>query len=264
MLISAHVCHPSLANDNLAGIAVATYLALRLATRPRRRLSYRFVFAPGLIGAIVWLALNARTAGRIAHGLVLACAGDQGSPTYKRTRRGDADIDRAIVHVLTHSGRPFEVRAFSPFGYDERQYNSPGFDLPVGLFMRTPFGEYPEYHTSDDDLALVRPEALADSLSLLSATVDVLEGDVRYRNVLPYCEPQLGKRGLYRQFGGGKPDGQLELALLWVLNLSDGTHSLLDIAERAELPFPLVSQASEALSAVGLLEPLLTTSDATP
>ena len=255
VLVSAHVCHPSLANDNLSGVAVATYLAKELTRGPRRRLSYRFVFAPGLIGAIVWLARNEDAAERVQHGLVLACAGDAGRPTYKRTRRGDAPIDRAVAHVLAHSGRPHDLREFSPFGYDERQYNSPGFDLPVGVFMRTPYGEYPEYHTSADDLTVVRPEALADSLATLLATFDVLDGDQRYLNLNPKTEPQLGKRGLYRQLGGGKPGGDVELALLWVLNLSDGSHSLLDIAERAGLRFAAIREAADALAGVGLLAP---------
>ena len=255
VLVSAHVCHPSLANDNLSGVAVAIFLAKR-ARRPHAEkavLPFRLRTRAHRRDRV---ALPQRgDAARIAHGLVLACAGDAGSPTYKRTRQGDAPVDRAVAHVLAQSGRPYGIRDFSPFGYDERQYNSPGFALPVGVFMRTPYGEYPAYHTSSDDLTIVRPEALADSLSLLTATVDVLEGDVRYRNLHPRCEPQLGKRGLYRQLGGGKPGGDLELALLWVLNLSDGDHSLLDIAERADLSFALVRQAADALAAVELLEP---------
>ena len=252
VLVSTHVCHPSLANDNLSGIAVATFLAKELASRPRR-LTYRFVFVPGLIGSIVWLSRNEETVQRVRHGLVLACAGDAGRSTYKRSRRGDAVIDRAVAHVLRHSGQDYELRDFTPFGYDERQYNSPGFDLPVGLFMRTPHGEYPEYHTSADDLGVVRPEALVDSLAKLLSVVDVLEGERRYLNLNPKCEPQLGKRGLYRQVGGGKPDVGLERACLWVLNLSDGRHSLLDVAERADLPFALVREAADALLECGLL-----------
>ena len=254
VLVSTHVCHPSLANDNLSGIAMATFLARELSTR-RRRLSYRFVFAPGLIGSIVWLSRNEDTVARVRHGLVLACVGDAGRTTYKRSRRGDAVVDRAVAHVLRHSGQDYELRDFTPFGYDERQYNSPGFDLPVGLFMRTPHGEYAEYHTSADNLTVVRPEALADSLGKLLAVADVLESDRRYLNLNPKCEPQLGKRGLYRQLGGGKPGGELELALLWVLNLSDGHHSLLDIAERADLNFAVVREAADALERVELLAP---------
>src|SRR5690606_17084410 len=143
VLISCHVCHPSLANDNLAGIAVAVALAARLESP---RFTYRFVFAPGTIGAITWLARNRDRVGRIRAGLTLACAGDPGPLTYKRSRRGDAGIDRVLAHVL--AGRPHTILDFSPYGYDERQYCSPGFDLPVGSLTRTPYAGYPEYHTS--------------------------------------------------------------------------------------------------------------------
>src|SRR6185436_2237962 len=145
VLLSCHSCHPSLANDNLAGMAVATYLARRLAERPRK-LSYRFLFIPGTIGSITWLAKNRARVGRIKHGLVLSCLGDRGSLTYKRSRRGNALIDRAASHVLRHSG-DHTLLDFVPYGYDERQYCSPGFDLAVGCLTRTPNGKYPEYHT---------------------------------------------------------------------------------------------------------------------
>lgn len=236
VLISAHVCHPSLANDNLSGVAVATFLARALASLPRR-LSYRFVFAPGTIGAIAWLYANQERVSRIRHGLVISCAGDAGGVTYKRSRGGDAEVDRALTHVLEHSGDPFELLDFSPDGYDERQYGSPGFDLPVGCFMRTPHGRFPEYHTSADNLDLVRPAALADSMRKLLATVSVLEGNATYLNLNPRCEPQLGRRGL-------NPG---DLALLWVLNLSDGTRSLLDVADRSGLRFAAIRAAADAL-----------------
>jgi aminopeptidase-like protein len=250
-LVSTHVCHPSLGNDNLSGIAVATWLA-RALSQLRRRFTYRFLFVPGLIGPIVWLSRNEERVGRIRHGLVLACIGDPGHPTYKRTRRGNADIDRAVEHVLRDSGQQYRIREFAPLGYDERQFNSPGFDLPVGLLMRSPHGEYPEYHTSADDLSVVRPESLADSLAKLLSVVDVLEHDRRYVNLSPKGEPQLGRRGLYRTIGGGG-FRDLEPALLWVLNLSDGKSSLLDVAERSGLPFGAVREAALALSDVGLL-----------
>jgi aminopeptidase-like protein len=253
VLISCHCCHPSLANDNLSGIAVATYLARALSGQPLRY-SYRFLFAPGTIGAITWLALNEPRIPRIKHGLVLACLGDPGPSTYKRSRRGDAEIDRAVAHVLRHDGAPSRIVDFTPYGYDERQYCSPGFDLPVGSLMRTPHGQYPEYHTSADDLSLVRPEALADSLAKLLAVVHVLEHNRRYRNLHPRGEPQLGRRGLYRQMGGVKNATAREHALLWVLNLSDGDHTLLDIAERAGLFLPELAGAAAALMDAGLLE----------
>jgi aminopeptidase-like protein len=253
MLISTHVCHPSLANDNLSGIAVATFLAERLADMPRR-LSYRFLFVPGTIGAIVWLSRNSARLERIRHGLVLTSLGAPGPFTYKRSRRGDAEIDRAAAHVLQRTGM-HELHGFSPDGYDERQYCSPGFDLPVGRLTRTPNGCYPEYHTSADDLDLVRPEVLARSFETALDICTVLEGNGLYVSSSPYGEPQLGRRGLFGAAGGRREQVSGELALLWVLNLSDGAHSLLDVAERAGLPFATIRAAADDLLHAGLLEP---------
>lgn len=250
VLLSTHVCHPALGNDNLSGIVVAAFLGRRLAER-RRRLTYRLLFVPGTIGSIAWLARNESRASRIAHGLVLTCLGDAGAPTYKRSRRGDAVIDRAAAHVLAGRG-PHQLLDFTPWGYDERQYCSPGFDLPVGCLMRTPHGQFPEYHTSADDLDFVRPDALADSLELATAVLDLVDRNRVFVNRQPKGEPQLGRRGLYPPMGGGPP-GPDQLALLWVLNLSDGRHSLLDIAERARLPFDAVDRAASALAAHDLL-----------
>jgi aminopeptidase-like protein len=251
VLVSCHVCHPSLANDNLSGIAVATRLARRLAeTRPRY--SYRFLFAPGTIGSITWLARNEDRLGRIRHGLVLACVGDPGGFTYKRSRRGDAEIDQAVAHVLGR--RPgHRVVDFTPYGYDERQFCSPGFDLPVGCLSRTPYAQYPEYHTSADDLDLVGPAQLQESLEVCWEVVGVLEGNRRYRNLSPKGEPQLGRRGLYGQIGGRSDAEERQMAMLWVLNLSDGDSSLLQVAERAGLPFALVADVAGALERAGLL-----------
>jgi aminopeptidase-like protein len=253
ILISCHCCHPSLANDNLSGIALATRLAEHLGGLSLRY-SYRFLFIPGTIGSITWLAFNEDRVGRIEHGLVVTCVGDPGSPTYKRSRRGDAPIDRAAAHVLAHSRQPHRVVDFSPYGYDERQYCSPGFDLPVGSLMRTPNDEYPEYHTSADDLSFVRADALADSMSLYLRLLDVLENDGTYRNLSPKGEPQLGRRGLYPSSVGARGANPQLMARLWVLNLSDGGNSLLDIAERADLPFRDVKDAARALVDGGLLE----------
>ena len=252
VLLSTHVCHPSLANDNLSGIAVMTWLAQELAAREQRRYSYRFLFIPGTIGSITWLARNEESAGRIAHGLVAANLGDRGSFHYKRSRRGLAEIDKVVTAVLKASGERFGDEDFVPFGYDERQYCSPGFDLPVGSLTRTPWGRYPEYHTSADDLTFVRPAALAGSLSTYLKVVEVLEGNRRYLNLNPKCEPQLGRRGLYRTIGGDT-DRSRELALLWVLNLSDGYYSLLDVAERSGLSFAVIRQAADALLEAELL-----------
>ncbi|GAA0952475.1 DUF4910 domain-containing protein [Nonomuraea longicatena] len=249
VLISCHVCHPSLANDNLAGIAVAVELARWLAGRGELRHTYRFVFAPGTIGAITWLARNRDRVAAVRHGLTLACAGDPGPLTYKRSRRGDAEIDRAAAHVVGD-----RVLDFTPYGYDERQYCSPGFDLPVGSLTRTPYAGYPEYHTSGDNPGFVTEAAMADTLHALQRVVEILEGNRTYLNLSPYGEPHLGRRGLYGSLGGRSDTQETQLAMLWVLNLSDGEHSLLDIAERAQLPFTTVAEAAAALHEAGLVK----------
>jgi aminopeptidase-like protein len=253
VLVSCHVCHPSLANDNLSGIAVASRLARLLAEGPRPRYSYRFLFIPGTIGSITWLARNADRVGRIRHGLVLSGVGDPGGFTYKRSRRGDAEIDRAVAHVLGRSGRPHQLVDFSPYGYDERQFCSPGFNLPVGRLSRTEFATYPEYHTSADDLDLVGPAQLQDSLEVCREVVAVLEGNRRYRNLSPKGEPQLGRRGLYGQIGGRSDAEERQMAMLWVLNLSDGGMSLLDVAERSGLSLSLLAEVAGLLEEAGLL-----------
>jgi aminopeptidase-like protein len=246
ILISCHVCHPSLCNDNLSGISLATYLAKYL-TPLSLRYSYRFLFIPGTIGSITWLALNEAKAFRVKHGLVVAGVGDPGKSTYKKSRHGDAEIDKVVVHVLKASGENYEIIDFFPYGYDERQYCSPGFNLPVGCLMRTPHGRYAEYHTSADNLDLVRQEFLENSFSKYLSTICLLEGNRKYINTNPKCEPQLGKRGLYEGIGGHKEGPINQLAVLWVLNLSDGHYSLLDIAERSCLGFEMIRNAAEAL-----------------
>jgi len=251
VLISCHSCHPSLCNDNLSGMVVAARMAQIMATIPRRY-SYRFLWIPGTIGAITWLALNESILQGIRHGLVLSCVGDQGRFTYKRSRRGNAEIDQAVEHVLRAAGSDYDTLDFSPYGYDERQYCSPGINLPVGCFMRTPNGKYPQYHTSADDLKLVTGRALAESLYKLLGVVEVLERNHRYLNLNPKCEPQLGRRGLYRQMGGTSGTGSEE-AMLWVLNFSDGENSLLDIAGRSRIPFEKLADTADVLVANDLL-----------
>ena len=252
ILLSVHSCHPSLANDNLSGMVLAVFLARHLTGLPRRH-TIRVLFIPGTIGSITWLALNEAAARRrIRHGLVLSCLGDPGRSTYKRSRRGDALVDRAAAHVLRHGG-DHQLNDFVPYGYDERQYCSPGFDLAVGCLTRTPNGCFPEYHTSADNPEFVRPDALEDSLAKALAIIEVLEHDRTDLNRFPYCEPQLGRRGLYRATGGSSPS-ERAMAYLWVLNFSDGRHSLLDIAERAAMPFSVIRDAADTLATAGLLE----------
>jgi aminopeptidase-like protein len=255
VLFSCHVCHPSLANDNLSGIALALFLAKHLSN-VKRKYSYRFLFIPGTIGSITWLSLNERETSRIKHGLVLASLGAGDKFTYKKSRRGNAEIDQAVLNVLRHSGSSYDILDFSPYGYDERQFCSPGFDLPVGCFMRTPNGSFPQYHTSADNLDFVQPSLLAESFAVSLAIVSLLDNNVIYANQNPKCEPQLGKRGLYRAMGGVE-GGINELALLWILNLSDGTHSLLDIAERSGYAFDTIKRAADTLLDHRLLKPML-------
>ncbi len=251
ILISSHACHPSLANDNLSGLVVATFLA-DLLSRQARHYSFRFVFIPGTIGAITWLARNQEKVDRIRHGLVLTGIGDKGGFHYKKSRRGDTEVDRAAAHVLRHCGEGSEIVDFSPYGYDERQYCSPGFNLAVGCLMRSVWGTFPEYHTSADNLDFIHPAQLARSLRVCAAIADVLENNRLYRNLSPYCEPQLGKRNLYRSTGGESIGTEIN-ARLWVLNFSDGDNTLLDIAERSGLPFETINNAAELLRDGGLL-----------
>lgn len=254
-LLSAHVCHPSLANDNCSGVALLTHLAKRMAGL-RTRYTYRFLFAPGTIGAITWLARNEDRCQRIKHGLVVSMVGDGGGPTYKKSRRGHSEIDRAVVHAMHHSGLAPTILEFSPYGYDERQYCSPGFNLPVGLFQRSKFGEIPEYHTSGDNLEFIAPNHLSQSYGLIAETIDIVENNEVYCNTMPKCEPQLGRRGLYGPVGGDKGAAAANMAMLWILNLSDGMHSLLDIAERGSLPFSVIRDAARQLYRSGLLRPV--------
>ena len=252
VLISAHVCHPSLCDDNLSGIAVSAFLAKRVLAMDRRY-TYRFLYVPGTIGSITWLATHAEEARRIRHGLTLVCLGDRNRLTYKRTLGGNAEIDRAAALVLGHSGREWAAIDYFPYGYDERQFNSPGFRLPVGSLMRGRHGLFPEYHTSADDLDFVSGGQLVAALESAAAIVRVLEGNRAYRNLKPHGEPQLGKYGIYRAMGGPSDVGDLQLAMLWVLTLSDGGSTLLDVAERAGMPFELVRSAADLLLRHGLL-----------
>lgn len=256
VLISCHTCHPSLANDNLAGIAVGVALARQLAARPRR-LSYRFLFAPATIGSITWLALHQAAIPRIKHGFVITCAGDAGPVTYKKTRSGDAVVDRAMQHVLKTSGADHRIVAFHPYGYDERQFGSPGIKLPVGCLMRSIHGTFPEYHTSADNLDFIKPECMEDTLGKALDAIEVLEHNACFVNLKPMCEPKLGKYGLYGGGGGQRTGDFDELALLWVLNQSDGTNDLLTIAGKSGMTFRKILTAAQALEQAGLLRPAL-------
>ena len=251
VVVSSHVCHPSLANDNLSGLAVALELIDRISRWEERRLTYRFLFAPGTIGSLTWLSRHRDDLTRIRHGLVITGLGGGGPLVYKQTRRGDRPVDEAASHVV--QARAGEVRGYSPWGYDERQFNAVGFDLPVGRLTRTPHGEYPEYHTSADDLGFVGDAELEEAVDALVEILEVLEGDETYRNLSPYGEPQLGKRGLYPTTGGQSATDEV-LAMLWTLALSDGETPLLRVAQRSGLRFADLHHAARKLARAGLIE----------
>jgi aminopeptidase-like protein len=255
ILISVHVCHPSLANDNLSGIVVAVALAQQLLARRKSRLGVRFLFIPATIGSIAWLALNEDRLDRIRNGLVLTCVGDPGPFHYKRSRSG-AVVDTAVAHALSHSPYSHRIVDFDPYGYDERQYGSPGIGLPVGCLMRAVHGTFPQYHTSADNCEFVSADALGETLSLVDQVLEILDRDRVVKRVDGRGEPQLGRRGLYRAIAGQKEaGGASQMDLLWVLNQADGKHSLLDIAERAGVPFSRIdAAASLCLEAFLLME----------
>jgi aminopeptidase-like protein len=251
VLFFTHICHPSLANDNTSGMAVATALAAWIAAAPRRY-SYRLVFAPGTIGSLCWLQRNQQRLGRVRHGLVLGLLADPAPFTYKRSRRGDCEIDRLVEYVTRGIDPQTRVIDFEPYGYDERQLCSPGFNLPVGRLTRSVNDGYPEYHSSADDLALMSAGRLEQSLEACKQVVEVLESNRRYINLSPKGEPRLGKRGLYGAVGGRSPADR-ERAMLWVLNQSDGGASLLDIAQRSGISFPAIKLVADELEQARLL-----------
>ena len=253
-IVYTHTCHPSLANDNLTGIAMAAALARELRGETPR-LTWRFVFGPGTIGSLAWLSRNEKILPRVAGGFVVGLLGDRGALTYKRSRNGATATDRIAEHVLRTSGWEHRMMDFEPYGYDERQFCSPGFDLPIGRLTRSANGAYPEYHTSADDLDLIRTDKLAESLTVLARMISVLDANRSLQSLSPRGEPRLGKRGLYGTLGGTAPS-DMEHALLWVLNLADGKHDMVAMAARSGLPFELLDRAATALEEVQLVRSL--------
>ena len=253
ILFSAHICHPSLANDNLSGISILTHLAQELQ-KQKNTFSYRFIFIPGTIGSITWLAQNKDQLSKIKGGLVASLLGDSGDFTYKKSRRGNTEMDVVVQHVLEKSKVEHRVIDFIPYGYDERQFCAPAFDLAVGNLTRSQFGEYPEYHTSGDNLDLIQARYLEASYQVYQNIISTFEKNIFYRNRFPNCEPQLGKRGLYDAIGGNSNSKMMQMAMLWILNLSDGEHSLLHIAKKSGYKYALVKKVAKILLGKGLLE----------
>lgn len=252
-ILSAHLCHPSLANDNCSGLAVLTKVGEALKAR-NTRLTYRLLFGPATFGALAWLKHNEHLLSDVKYGLVLSCLGDGGGPNYKRSRQGDANIDKIMDYVLENCGiNDAKMLDFWPYGYDERQFCSPGFDMPVGMFQRSLYGTFPEYHTSADNLDFIRPEHLEQSYRMVMQAIDIAERNWLPKSTSPKGEPQLGKRGIYTNVGGNKHSAECAMAVLWVMNLADGNYSLLDMSRRANLPFSVIADAADRLRTAGLL-----------
>ncbi len=250
-LFSTHICHPSMCNDNLTGIAVNVALANYLQQQ-KRKYSYRFIFVPATIGAITWLAKNEDIIPNIKCGYVTALLGDSGKFNYKRSKNGNSISDKIAEFVLEKSGQKYKILDFSPYGYDERQFCSPGINLPIGRLTRTPNQEYAEYHTSADNLDFISKKKLLESFETLCEIVYVIENNSKYINLSPKCEPQLGKRGIYNSVAGNVKES--ELAILWILNYSDGKHDLIDISKLSGLSFNIIKNASNILKEHNLIE----------
>ncbi len=253
ILFSTYVCHPSMCNDNLTGISILTFLAKLLKNKELKN-SYRFLFIPETIGAITWLGMNENNVKKIKAGLVATCLGDSGCITYKKSPIKNSIIDRAVQKVLQDSQSDFKLIDFFPLGSDERQFCSPGFNLPIGSLMRTIYGEFSEYHTSADNLEFINQQSLEDSFKKYVDVVNVLDNDETYISLNPKCEPNLGKRGLYNMIGASKNSKQLNESILWVLNQSNGNNSLLDISIKSNLEFTKINKAAKCLAENGLIE----------
>ncbi|PJE81444.1 peptidase M28, partial [Candidatus Pacearchaeota archaeon CG10_big_fil_rev_8_21_14_0_10_32_42] len=253
ILLSTYLCHPSLCNDNLSGVGLLTYLAKYLMEF-KPHYSYRILFIPETIGAITWLSLNKNKIQNIKYGLVVTCVGDPGNLTYKKTRDGNSELDQIVKKVLDDSGEDYNLIDFFPSGSDERQFSSPGINIQVGSLMRTIYGKYEEYHTSADNLSFIESSFLDDSFKKYKEVLYLIENNNLYLNLNPQCEPNLGTKGIYSLIGGNKDEPLDKLALFWILNLSDGTNSLLDISIKAKIKFSVIKNTADILSEKGLIK----------
>jgi aminopeptidase-like protein len=253
IILSCYVCHPSMCNDNLSGVALLTILA-KILKNSTHRYSYRLLFVPETIGTITWLSKNEANLSKIKYGLVATCLGDKGNSTYKKCQKEDAMIDKIVEKVLKESRSPYEIIDFYPLGSDERQFCAPGFDLPIGSLMRTPYHKYPEYHNSADNLDCVTSNALEDTLKKYFKTMIIIENNKIYKNLFSKGEPQLGKRGLYSKIGARNEHSVEKIAMSWILNQSDGKKSLLDISNRSNIDFITIMKSAKKLLKENVLD----------
>lgn len=255
ILLSTYICHPSMANNELSGPIVSAFLYKELKKKKDRRYTYRFLFLPETIGPIWYLSKHGKELKKkLQAGYVLTCIGDNGNFTYKKSRAGNTLADRAAELALSQNGKGFLIEEFFPTGSDERQYCSPGFDLPVGSLMRTRYGKYKEYHTSSDNRDFISFDKMEKSVKMYLEVLNIIEGNMYYLNTQPYCEPQLGKRGLYPTLGSQKATTEFVNAMMWVLNLSDGANDLISVSKRSGLKFNIIEEAASRLLEKGLLK----------
>ena len=247
VLFSTYVCHPSMCNDNLSSVSVLTKLAQSLSKKKNLRHTYRLIFIPETIGAITWLAMNQKVTRKIIAGVNLTCTGNSGKLTFKKSRQATSLSDRAMTKSLEDINVEYDNVDFSPVGSDERQYCSPGIDLPVVTLMRSPPGKFDEYHTSADNFDSISAESLDEVYRACLQYVETIEENYYYINMFSKCEPQLGKRGLYRKVGGQRSNQVSQVAIKWVLSYSDGNYSLLDISEKSCLKISDLSLAAKKL-----------------
>ena len=254
IFLSTYVCHPSMANNELSGPMVTAALARWITAMPDRRYTYRIVFIPETIGSIIYLSRNLETMqSKVYAGFNITCIGDDRCYSYLPSRNGRTISDRVAKHVLSHIEPDYQSYTWLDRGSDERQYCAPGVDLPVATIMRSKYGQYPEYHTSLDDLVnVVTPNGLAGGFNALQRAINILEQNVKPR-VTTLGEPQLGKRGLYPDLSA-KGSADSVRVMMNMISYCDGEHSILDIAEILNAPFWELQSLILPLIDEGLME----------
>ena len=236
VLLSTYVCHPSMVNNELSGPVVTAAIAQWLMSLENRRYTYRIIFIPETIGSIVYLSKNLdHLKQNVIAGFNITCIGDERCYSLLPSRNGKTLSDRIALHVLKHTDPDFKMYTWLDRGSDERQYCAPGVDLPIATVMRSKYGEYPEYHTSLDDLSLVTPAGLEGGFKVLRNSIKILENN-NYPKTTVLCEPQLSKKGIYPTLST-KESGKQVKTMMNLISYCDGTLTLLEIADLIEEPF---------------------------
>jgi aminopeptidase-like protein len=234
---------------------VAAFIYHQLKQKKELKYTYRFLFVPETIGSIYMLSVYGKHwIKNMMAGFIITCTGDDSPFTYKKSRQGSSLADRVVEEVLKQSGKDFKLVDFSPRGSDERQYCSPGFDLPVGSLMRSMYGQYEAYHTSADNKDFISFAAMEESVFKYLEIIEVIEKNEKYINTMPYGEPQLGKRGLYPTLRKKKDSEEFLDAMMWILNLADGKHDLINISQRSKIPIKQLIPVVKILLEDGILK----------